>query len=340
MSDLANRSRSFFERPEGKTGLLFIFLGFIALIFAGNYIFPFVIEAMKNTLHAMALIAVLLTILAIGLNRNFQLLVANGFKSTMRFLTGLIITIDPIGILKNYIEIMQDKLDGIEKNMGELAGQRRKLRTNISNGKSNFEKHMKLANAAKKHGNAMEIQKNTRMAMREKESAERQDVILTRMDKYHEVLDKIKKNLELLKADTEHQVEIKEVEFKSIKAAHKAMSAADKLINGSKDRELFDQTMEHLADDIGMKLGEMDRFMELSESFMSGNELQEQVWDDEGMKLLEEWQSGSDILSYENKREVKALPEATPNLSSISAGQPQTVSVQSGGSKFDSLFDK
>ena len=329
MENVSNKARSFFERPEGKTGLLFIFLGFLVLIFAGNYIMPFIITAMQNTLHAMFLIACVVGVVGLGLNRKFQLLVENIFKSSMRLITSAFITIDPIGILKNYLEIMADKIASVEGNIMKLKGQMRKLEANIENGEKAVENHMKFANAAKKHGNNDELTKNLRMGQREKESAEKFHAILTRMTKYYEILCKIKKNLNLLHEDTEHQVKVKEIEYKSIKEAHKAMSSAEKLINGSAEKDLFDQSLEFIADDIGMKLGEMDRFMEMTQGFMQGNELKEAVWDEDGMSLLEQWESGANILEYEIAR--KELPAPSPALQ-----LPST--QQSSNSKFDSFF--
>ena len=43
--------KSFFERPEGKTGMVFIVIGVLAFLVAGNTIMPYVIMALQNTLH-------------------------------------------------------------------------------------------------------------------------------------------------------------------------------------------------------------------------------------------------------------------------------------------------
>ncbi|MBK6784296.1 MAG: hypothetical protein IPG79_11445 [Saprospiraceae bacterium] len=47
------------------------------------------------------------------------------------------------------------------------------------------------------------------------------------------------------------------------------------IIKGDADkRAIFDQAMEHIADDVANKVGEMERFMEISSDFMSSIDLQ------------------------------------------------------------------
>ncbi|MFN8329850.1 MAG: hypothetical protein U0T81_01300 [Saprospiraceae bacterium] len=48
------------------------------------------------------------------------------------------------------------------------------------------------------------------------------------------------------------------------------------VISGDKDqRALFDEALDAMADDVSMKVGEMEQFMELSKIFMSSVDLPE-----------------------------------------------------------------
>ena len=51
---------------------------------------------------------------------------------------------------------------------------------------------------------------------------------------------------------------------------------------------MFDQAMEVIADDVANKVGEMEQFMELSANFMESVDLQNGIFEEEGLKMLEE----------------------------------------------------
>ncbi|MEO6190061.1 MAG: hypothetical protein ABIO44_06580, partial [Saprospiraceae bacterium] len=63
-------------------------------------------------------------------------------------------------------------------------------------------------------------------------------------------------------------------------------------ISGDKDqRALFEEALDAMADDVSSKVGEMEQFMELSENFMSSVDLQNGVFEVEGLKMLEKWEA-------------------------------------------------
>jgi len=59
---------------------------------------------------------------------------------------------------------------------------------------------------------------------------------------------------------------------------------------------MFDAAMENIADDVANKVGEMERMMELSSEFMTSVDLQNGVFADEGLRMLEEWERKSDLM--------------------------------------------
>jgi len=69
------------------------------------------------------------------------------------------------------------------------------------------------------------------------------------------------------------------------------MKSAMNIIAGNSDkREMFDQALEAIADDVSLKIGEMERFMEMSSNFMQSIDLQNGVFEEEGLQLLEKWE--------------------------------------------------
>ena len=55
------------------------------------------------------------------------------FKSAMRWITGLFIKIDPISILKGYVEELKSNLKSMRKQIYKLRGQKHKLKEMIIN---------------------------------------------------------------------------------------------------------------------------------------------------------------------------------------------------------------
>ena len=95
----------------------------------------------------------------------------------------------------------------------------------------------------------------------------------------------------IMQEDIADQVSVKETRTNSNSCIHLAMRSAMSIINGDKDkRAMFDQALEAVADDVSQKVGEMERFMELSDNFMKSIDLQNGVFEEEGMKMLEKWE--------------------------------------------------
>jgi len=54
--------------------------------------------------------------------------------------------------------------------------------------------------------------------------------------------------------------------------------------------------MEVIADDVANKVGEMEQFMELSANFMDSVDLQNGIFEEEGLKMLDEYEKKSTLL--------------------------------------------
>src|SRR5579872_6803969 len=123
--------KSFWQRPEGLVGK--VVLGFTALAGAWGFvkILPWLISVATDTLHLGILIGAILAILFVVTDKHFTTLCKLMFQSVMRFLTGLFIELDPIGILKNYIAEMKKNLSVMDEQLGNLRGSIRTLQNQI-----------------------------------------------------------------------------------------------------------------------------------------------------------------------------------------------------------------
>ncbi len=293
----AGKPKSFWKKPEGVTGALFLIAAVagIGFIVATNLVA--ITAFLKTVLGLVVTLLVLGAIVYMVLDPKMRTLVSYMYKSFMRKITGMFVTIDPIGILKNYVDDLQDNLAKMSKQIGGLRGQMRKIKTLMQDNSKEIDQNMALARKAKEVGNQQQLTLSARKAARLKESNQKYAALHKKMTILHRVLTKMYSNSEILLEDTKDQVKMKEQERKAIRASHGAMKSAMNIISGNSDkRAMFDQAMEHIADDVANKVGEMERFMEMSSSFMDSVDLQNGVFEDQGLKMLEEYEKQSSLL--------------------------------------------
>ena len=314
----ATPKKSFWKRPEGVTGLLFL----VALLGGGLYaasafwgvIGPF----LSTTVGIVLSLAVLGTILFALIDPRTRALLGYLYKSGMRSLTGLFVNIDPIGILKSYVEELEKNLRTMREQIGKLRGQQRHLQTLIATNETEIKKQLQLAKLAKERGKNQPMILSSRRAARLRESNQKYEVLLSKIGVLNRVLNRMHDNSEVLLEDTRDQVQLRIEERKAIRASHGAMKSAMSVINGNPDqRALFDAAMEGIAEDVANKVGEMERMMELSSEFMSSVDLQNGVFADEGLRMLEEWERKSDLMLTGGHLEIDPLLKPTDTADSL-----------------------
>ena len=291
------KSKSFWQRPEGITGTVFILglLGGVGYLVFANL--AAIIAALQSTIVLAVTLMVLAALVYMVLDPKMRNLVWYMYKSVMRWVTGMFVQIDPIGILKSYVEDLSDNLVKMRKQIGVLKGQMRKISTLMDTNKKDIEKNMKLAHAAKAKGKDSQVMLSTRKAARLKESNQKYQTLYNKMEVMYRILTKMHQNSELLLEDTKDQVKLKEQERKAIRTSHSAMKSAMSVMSGDPDkRAMFDMAMEAVADDVANKVGEMERFMEMSSSFMDSVDLQNGIFEEEGLKMLEKWENESTLM--------------------------------------------
>lgn len=290
-------SKSFWQRPEGKTGGFFL----AAVLIGGGVllsrILPFLIQQAENTLYLTSYLAALAAVVYIVLDPRARNLVWYGYKSLMRWITGLFVKIDPISILKSYIEDLEKNLRNLSKQIGALRGQMRQLKGLMESNSAEIQRNMSVAEQAKNQNDDKNLTLSARKAGRLQEANAKYDVLLKRMEVLYRVLTRMYENAEIMLDDTKDQVKIKEQEYQAIHAGHSAIRSAMSIISGDPDkRALFDQALESMAEEVGNKVGEMERFMDTSKNLLASIDLQNGVFEEEGLQLLEQWEKKSPLL--------------------------------------------
>jgi predicted nucleic acid-binding Zn-ribbon protein len=330
---MSTKPKSFWQRPEGVTGTIFL-VGVVGLL-------GWVVFTGLGTILAFAssLLGLVVTVLALGaivymaLDPKMRALVGYMYKSVMRKITSIFVTIDPIGILKNYVDDLSDNLKKMGKQIGNLRGQMRKLKTMMMDNSKEINQNLLIAKKAKEMGNNQQLMLSSRKAARLKESNGKYEQLHSKMSILYKVLTKMYSNSEILLEDTKDQVKVKEQERKAIRMSHSAMKSAMNIISGDSDkRAMFDQAMEVIADDVANKVGEMEQFMELSANFMDSVDLQNGIFEEQGLKMLAEYEKKSSILLLGGE---EAYDGESLDLNEYQAEKEKI----SGDSDYSNLFD-
>ncbi len=301
MPNNSSQPKTFWNKPEGKTGAFFL-MAILGLI--GFGVVSFAIPVISFLLGLVGTIAtyaiglgVLGTVIFMALDNRTRNLVSYMYQSAMRKITGFFVTIDPMGILKNYISDLEKNLKKMGKQIGNLKGQMRNLKNQLSNNNQEIEQNLAIARKAKQVGNEQQLVLASRKAARLKQTNTKYVALHNKLAVLYRVLTKMHSNSEILLEDTKDQVRVKDQERKAIRASHSAMKSAMSIIKGDPDkRAMFDQAMQGIADDVANKVGEMERFMELSSDFMQSIDLQEGIFEEKGMAMLEEYEKKSTLM--------------------------------------------
>jgi len=336
MADYKNNSeKGFWSRPEGATGAVFL-IGFLGLIGYGIFTnIGAITQLISTTVGMVAGLAVLGVILYMVLDSRTRNLFSYMYQSVMRKITSIFVTIDPIGILKNYISDLEGNLKKMGKQIGGLKGQMRNLKNMVDNNNKDIENNLAIARKAKQMNNEKQMILSTRKAARLKETNGKYTALHSKLKVLYRVLTKMYSNSEILLEDTKDQVRVKEQERKAIRASHSAMKSAMSIIKGDPDkRAMFDQAMEGIAEDVANKVGEMERFMEMSSDFMNSIDLQNGVFEEKGMQMLEKYEQQSTLMLLGGQESV----EDTLDLDSPRA-EKQGNSDDSSSSDYNNLFD-
>ena len=306
--------KKFWQKPEGITGILFL----LGMLVGGGLlldrILPFLITQAENTISLAAMLAALAGVIYVVLDPKARNLIWYMYKSVMRWITGIFVKIDPISILKSYLEDLESNLRNLSKQIGSLRGQMRQLKAIMDGNTTEIEKNMGIAEQARKKSDEKNLTLSTRKAGRLQEANAKYDALYKRMDVLYRILTKMYENSEFLLEDTKDQIKVKEQEYEAIKSSHSAIKSAMNILTGDPDKkELFEMAMESLADEVGQKVGEMERFMDTSRNLMSTIDLQNGVFEDEGLQLLEKWERNSPLMADSSKPK-KNQPAAEKTL--------------------------
>jgi hypothetical protein len=344
MSDTSSdnlKAKSFWSRPEGKTGIIFLLgIGFATGLGILS-ILPILGELLRNAVTASVLISTIAALIYVLIDNRSRNLIWYIYKSAMRKITSWFIQIDPIAILRGYVDHLKKNLFELKRQINKLRGQMQKLKEIIVNNQKEIKANLELASEARDNNVENVMILKTRKAGRLKESNMRLEDLYNKMEILYRVLSKMRENSSILMEDIEDQVMVKEQEQKAIHASNTAMRSAMSILSGDPDkRALFDAAMEAITEDVASKVGEMEDFMQMSSKFMESIDLQNGIFEEEGLRMLEEWeQNGVSKILGKDKETLLLQAHDQDNVLDLNTPIKEPIREAGHRNQYDSFFD-
>jgi len=289
--------RSYWSKPEGITSLLFLGAAGAFGLYYWNKITAFLIEVTQNTLYLGFLMAVLALVIFLFTSKDVRTAVFFLFKTLMRNITGLVIKLDPIAIMKIYIDDLKEKREKMQGQINTLAGQLVKLNKNINENNEQIKQKFAEANKASTMLDRPGMKETASLATIEgaglQEMNEKLFPLQRNMKTVLEFMEKVNKSADYIIKETEIKVKLKEAEYRIVKESSNTLRTAVSIFKGNPVKKFyFDESMEYIQDDMSQKLGEMKRAMDLSLDFINGVDVQNGLLSDKGQAMLEAYNSG------------------------------------------------
>jgi hypothetical protein len=324
------KPKSFWERKEGVTGQV---VG-VALVCGAGYVLykalPTLITLLENTIYATVLGVVAVCLGFVITDKRFWRLGAWAYMSAMRKLTQIFVEIDPIGIMKNYVDDLKMKLGDMNRRIARLSGMIRACKEEIAKNDQVKSGALGLVSEAKRKGLTMVAAAQSRKAGRMAEANLTYQDLLAKMELLHRVLVKYQEVSAFLIEDMTQEVAVKERKRAMARQAYSAMKSAMAIINGDPSaRQMYDMANEYVAADYAMRIGEIEDFVRMSDTFMQSIDLQNGVYEQKAVELLADWEKNADsILLGDTKRLlIENNPASAARAAQRGAAQQGTAST-------------
>lgn len=295
-SDIVNVAKntvSKWEKPGGTTGMIVLGVVVGAIVINITPIMNFIAAACASTLSAIGMAAALFLVLYCLFDPRIRNIGSTIYFMIMRKIEGLLVDYDPISIVKRKIMQMNKKIQEITDNMGKLRGLIDKSEKRIQDKKKQCDHDFQLLNKYKETGKAQDAAVYERQVTRLTEVIKNSEARLIQSKQWYEIMGKLKHQAELTVLDATNEVNERVEEWEMIKAQHKAFTSIVGIINGKDDQfSLFTRAMDHMADDISQKLGEMSFIIKETGGLMSKIDMDNLVMSDKANALLAQYNSG------------------------------------------------
>jgi hypothetical protein len=278
--------KSFWKRPEGPFGMVAV----AALVVAGGYglyvILPFLISLLTDTIHAVALGAVLVAILWLVFNPTFRTALSNLFQNGVRFFASWVVETDPIGILRNNLDDMKKAKYNLDQTLQRFAGSDERLQRSIA------AKNDEIATLGRKAAKAQQMaaaasdpMEKERLSLERQTFLEQAGMLMQGVKQLQALEDQTSKMLKTFQhwsqiADskiqrTENKVNFLAEQRKMILDAKATLGMGQQLLRGNPEQlKMVDMALDYLEDDTARTLGEIREFSRYTDKLLTDDQIE------------------------------------------------------------------
>jgi hypothetical protein len=285
-------SSNLFSKPGSTTNSIINFAIPAAIIaavvwFFGGPIGDFLVNAVDNTLHLVLVGGLLVFIGACFLDPKKRVWYL--YRSFTRFLTSLLVDIDPIGILKSYKERMEGKLKEMLESLSALKGQRIKTIKHQQDNLATLDNEYRLMQQAQKVNDQTQLSVHGKQASRLEQRKARYEGELNRLNLLVTIMDKYYKLCDSTILDMGNEITYREQEREEARQSKKAVGAAMSILKGLPEKELWDEATLKLENDYSQAIGEVENFLDVTKNILAQSDLQDGADTEKAMATLEAW---------------------------------------------------
>lgn len=298
---LQTKVKSWWDKPDGIVGQVIIGI-LVALIALGilinlNPIIAWLALLAQNTLKLALFSGAIGALFLFFTNKRVRATIFYLFQTVVRSFTGLVIELDPIAILKTYLDTMLKNIQKTGEQIGKLRGSISTLTAKKDQASESMQNSAALLKQARIKNIQGQIVLHANQVGRLEKVIKTYDNLLLKLNGLLAVLQKIYENTQIVYEDTKNDIEIKESEWESIKMASSAMKSAMSAISGDPDqRAIYEQALSYMQDDLGMKVGEMQQFLVDTNKLMDTIDLQSDANVDRGLAIVNQLEKNADSL--------------------------------------------
>jgi len=340
LNELSNRpSKGWLSQPENVVTILIIaVLGFCGVWFFAQLQNLFW-QAVSGLVGLLTLGGIVLVLAWLIMADAPRFILGTLYRNAIRNTYRLIISNDPIGVMKNFTDRQQKNKDKFDEHIVEVQAQfvkmGRVLEKNARDAKQGLERAEKL----RETGNVREAQLAAASAQGLAQSNQNMAPRYQLMQKILTFLNRASEAAGFTIQRTMDEVRTQQQEFELMESSGKAVNSAMKIFNDTSDeRKSFDVAMEEVEDRVSTRTAEMERLMKMTEGVLSNMDADHAVILDHGIDLLDRYMNGEDIsldLSPQQAVASKVKGTLPPKVYDAEIIPNQKTSVKQNNSKSD-----
>jgi hypothetical protein len=305
--------RSFWQRPEGRTGLVILgLIGAGALV--GLYrVLPFLIEIAANTLYLALLVGALafLYCMVFVWDRPRTLLFY-ALQMVSRWITSNFVELDPVAILKSFVRQMKKRREVIATRLQAITGAKRMVEGKIKQKEKERQEALRLANAAQGLADQDGLNAHAEIAARRAKDVQEYQQMVGNLESIESLMTRVLRRADYhiqTAEDEANQLADKHYITSQVKAA---TDAAQGIFADSDLADVRDMAAERIRDDYEKRLGELQMLIDMTD-FDHAVDLSQMAFRSEGLKQLEE-------ANRRVSEAERADPSSSPRM--ITGGDP------------------